>query len=491
MGLSYSRSWWASYYAKGSPLPKDQRLQLTLALTHNPAKEDLRNLEIFCHRSGLDIHHIHLSGRSAHVSGTVENLNRAFKIELKSTSEGYHGHQGDVCIPENLKSVVLGVLGLSNHPVAKPYLRRSVNDNSGGYYPTDIAKLYNFPEGDGAGQTISLIELGGGYRQIDLDTYFKKLNIDSPTVVAVSVDHATNKPTNNPDGPDGEVVLDIEIAASIAPKAKIVVYFTPNTEKGFYDAIIQAINDDHNKPDIISISWGGPEDTWSSHALQSMDAAFEQAAGKNITVCVAAGDNGSGDGEKGTHVDFPASSPYVLACGGTRITVQDGKIVDEVVWDNNSKQSATGGGVSEVFELPDYQDDAHVPPSVNPGHHIGRGLPDVSANADPQMGYKILIDGQEGIVGGTSAVAPLYAALFARINSLMGRNVGFFNLELYQPHVEACFNNITKGTNGEYKAAPGWNCCCGFGSVRGVALLNALKPSEGQWVLNPVHGLEN
>src|SRR4029077_16840430 len=164
------------------------------------------------------------------------------------------------------------------------------------------------------------------------------LRLSTPSVVAVSVDHATNSPTNDASGPDGEVMLDVEVVGAIAPQANIVVYFAPNTDAGFLDAITTAIHDTTHKPSVISISWGGAESTWTSQAMTAMDDAFQAAATLGITVCVASGDNGSSRGvsDGGDHVDFPASSPFALGCGGTSLKATPSVISGEVVWNDGT-----------------------------------------------------------------------------------------------------------------------------------------------------------
>jgi kumamolisin len=278
-----------------------------------------------------------------------------------------------------------------------------------------LARLYDFPSGlNGQGQTIAIIELGGGYRTSDLKAYFSQLGIAAPKITAVSVDGGHNKPTGQGNGPDGEVMLDIEVAGAIAPATKIVVYFAPNTDQGFLDAITTAVHDNVRKPSIISISWGGPESSWTAQALQSYNQAFADASKLGVTICCASGDSGSGDGvnDGKAHVDFPASSPYVLACGGTRLDSAGGNtIVSETVWNEGTTGGATGGGVSETFPLPAWQRTAKVPPSVNSGNFVGRGVPDVAGDADPATGYVVRVAGQQTIIGGTSAVAILATKL--------------------------------------------------------------------------------
>ena len=274
-----------------------------------------------------------------------------------------------------------------------------------------MGELYQFPQGaKAAGETIGIIELGGGYRAADLTAYFKGLGQTAPTVTAVSVDNGKNSP-GNANGADGEVMLDIEVSASVAPGAKIVVYFAPNTDQGFIDAVGSAVHDTTNNPSVISISWGGPESSWTAQAMTALDAACQSAAALGITITVAAGDNGSSDGATGNNVDFPASSPHVLACGGTKLVGSGSTITSEVVWNEQaSDEGATGGGVSNVFALPSWQANANVPaPSGSSG---GRGVPDVCGDADPVTGYQVRVDGEAW-----SLVAPAPLPRFGRGSS--------------------------------------------------------------------------
>jgi kumamolisin len=293
-----------------------------------------------------------------------------------------------------------------------------------------VAELYQFPlDVDGKGQTIGILELGGGYRPADLAAYFPSIGVEAPTVVAVSVDKGQNQPTT-PDSADGEVLLDIEVAGAVAPGARIVVYFAPNTSQGFQDALTTAIHDAANQPAVISISWGGPESSWTGQSMTAFDAAARDAALLGVTICAAAGDDGSSDGadDGGNHVDFPASSPHVLACGGTRLLSTNGAISSETVWNDGEQGGATGGGFSVQFGLPSWQAGAGVkPPSGE-----GRGVPDVCGDADPQSGYEVLVDGSSMAIGGTSAVAPLWSGLVALLNEKLGKPVGFLQPALYK-----------------------------------------------------------
>lgn len=283
-------------------------------------------------------------------------------------------------------------------------------------------------------------------------------------------------------------MLDIEVAGAVAPGAQITVYFAPFTERGWVDVITKAVHDDIHKPSVISISWGFAEgkDIWSEQAIKAVNEAFQAAAAMGVTVCTAAGDDGSRDqiGDDGlTHVDFPASSPCVLACGGTKLEGSGDTISSEVVWNESSENyGATGGGISDMFDLPDWQKNINIPSSANPGGHIGRGLPDVASKADVATGYIILADGQEGLVGGTSAAAPLWAGLIALLNQKLGKPVGYLNPVLYG--LKDVFQDITEGnnnmtdSNGPYQAHSGWDACTGLGSPDGTKLLSALsRPS--------------
>jgi kumamolisin len=302
------------------------------------------------------------------------------------------------------------------------------------------------------------------------------MGLAPPTVVAVSVDGGTNAPTPD-DGANAEVALDIQVAGGVAPGARIAVYFAPNTDAGFVDAITTASQDETNKPSVISISWGGPESSWTAQSQQSMTSALADAGTLNISVFVAAGDNLATDGvtDGKAHVDFPASSPNAIGCGGTVITVSGNAITSEAVW--NDGTSGGGGGISDVYPVPSFQENAKLPASANDGH-AGRGVPDIAGNASPESGYRIVVNGAQNVVGGTSAVAPLWAGLTALINQKAATPIGFFLPFLYGN--TSLLRDITTGTNIQsgsslgYDAGPGWDACTGLGVPNGQALFAAL-----------------
>jgi kumamolisin len=444
------------------------------ARRHGAAEPDIDAVRRFAASHKLAVVQEHAARRTVILSGTVAQFSRAFAVELHQYAHdggSYRGRVGLVSVPADLEDVVEAVLGLDNRPQAGTHFRiRPAASTSASFTPLQVAAFYGFPSGTGEGQCVGLIELGGGYEPEDLNTYFKGLGVQPPTVTAVSVDQGKNSPTGSADGPDGEVMLDIEVVGAIAPQAKIAVYFSPNTDAGFLDAITTAIHDTTNKPSIISISWGGPESSWTSQAMTAMDSAFQAAASMGITVCVAAGDGGSSDGvASGDHVDFPASSPYALACGGTRLAVQGNSIAQEVVWNDGASGGATGGGISTQFPVAAWQANLKATGSQGSATTLTmRGVPDVSGNADPESGYDVRIDGTDTVIGGTSAVAPLWAALIARINQASGKAAGYLNPQIYKS--PTAFRDITQGNNGDFEAVVGWDACTGLGSPNGSKL---------------------
>jgi kumamolisin len=454
------------------------------ARLHSADAGDLAAVRAFATVHGLTVTEEHADRRTVILSGTVQQFNAAFGIELKQYTHPectYRGRTGVIQLPAELDGVVEAVLGLDNRPQAKPHFRARQGKSSQGkkhstavsYSPMQVATAYGFPTGTGEGQCVAIIELGGGFKPADLTTYFSGLKVGSPTVAAVSVDHATNAPTGSANGPDGEVMLDIEVVGAVAPAAKIVVYFAPNTDAGFLDAVTTAAHDTTNKPSVISISWGGAESNWTSQAMTAMDSAFQAAATMGITVCVASGDNGSSDGLTGDHVDFPASSPHALGCGGTSLQASGSSITSEVVWNDGSGGGASGGGVSTFFTAPSWQEGNKATKATGGAAALSmRGVPDVAGNADPETGYDVRIDGTNTVIGGTSAVAPLWAGLIARINQNQVTPVGFLNATLYG-HPQS-LRDITQGDNGDFQASKGWDACTGLGSPNGAALSQSL-----------------
>jgi kumamolisin len=457
-------------------------------------------------RYGVTVAESYPGSRRLMVRATIEELSEVFGTTLTQVASPHPDGSGPVVhryrsgglsVPAELDGIVMAVLGLDDRPAARPQFRRLPGGRTPetvppGAAPTatagpltalQVASFYRFPAGtDGTGQTIAIIELGGGYTASDLDSYFSGLGLATPSVTAVGVDSGSNSPGQQA---DGEVELDIEVAGAVAPGAAQVVYFAPNTDQGFIDAISQAVHATPT-PIVISVSWGQSEDSWSSQSRTAMDSAIADAAVLGTTVCVAAGDNGSSDDPStqtgGVHCDFPASSPHALACGGTKLVgdVSTYTISSEVVWNElANNEGAGGGGVSDVFTgLPPWQQTAGVAEATGVAN-AGRGVPDVAGNADPVTGYLVVVDGQQQPVGGTSAAAPLWAGLIARLAEATGKKFGLLQPLIYAdvtPGTAAPgFNDIVSGNNGAYKAVPGWDACTGLGSPNGEALLTLLS----------------
>lgn len=479
-------------------------------------------------RYGLTVTAVHQASRRLKVAGSAQDLSRAFGTSLSLVSSPHTGgtrvthryRTGPLLVPAELAGVVTAVLGLDDRPTARAHFRPSAAAAAlTSFTPPQIAEAYGFPSGtDGTGQTVAIIELGGGFSTSDLATYFSGLGVSAPSVTAVSVDGAVNSPGQDA---DGEVMLDIEVVGAISPGAAQKVYFAPNTDQGFIDAISDATHATP-APIAISISWGQSEDSWTAQSRDSMDSAMADATALGITVTAAAGDNGSSDGvgDGLPHVDFPASSPNALACGGTSLVLSGSAISSETVWNDalsgSGGSGATGGGVSDVFAQPTWQTTAGVParaasssgtdstgptgvvpinqepgsgpaepgtdgPATGTGAAAAsawRGVPDVAGNADPATGYKVLVDGQQQVYGGTSAVAPLWAALIARLAQATGKRFGLIQTALYAgvtPGTDvAGLRDVTSGSNGSYYAGPGWDPCTGLGSPDGAALLSRL-----------------
>jgi kumamolisin len=469
-----------------------------LAAQHGASKDDLDKIEAFAQKHNLFVVHRSGAERSIVLRGKLSDLLAAFPadVQIYHHSTGtYRGRQGEISIPQELDKIVTGLFGFDTRPKHRSarvqHLVKNGPGGANGVAATEFATRYNFPTSfngvplDGTGQTIAIIELGGGYQTSDLQVFFQEIGVALPSVVSVSVDHASNDPTT-PDSADGEVMLDIEVAGAVAPKAKFAVYFAPNNgDQGFIDAISAAVHDTERNPSVISISWGGPEVTTDQQGVNAYHELFTAAGALGVTVCIASGDHGTADldaqdWDNKIHVDHPACDDMVLGCGGTQI---DGG--NDVVWNDGTPFDtsvpggggwASGGGISEVFAVPAYQTGANLPVSIDSGKP-GRGVPDIAMSA---TNYFTRVDRSEGASGGTSAVAPLMAGLVALLNQAKQKNVGFLNPFLYSNVSKGIVHDVTAGTNAitntvkGYNAGPGWDACTGLGTPDGTAILNNL-----------------
>jgi kumamolisin len=419
---------------------------------------------------GLTVSHASAAEHCVRLSGTYAEAQSAFEPEqigrYRWGNRDLICRSGHLHVPPDLAEHVVAIMGFDQRPIARPHFRIRPRTTPAmvAYDPTQVAQRYGFPtDVTGANETIALIELGGGYEASQVSSYFAAKNIHrTGTLEAVSVDDTSTSPSGGAGGPDGEVQLDIEVAGSIAPAANIAVYIGGNSSRAFLDTVSAAVHDAQRSPGIVSISWGGPETGWATQDLDAMDQLFQTAATLGITVCVASGDSGASDGsaDGSLTVDFPASSPHVLGCGGTRLPPQGA----ETAWNDGAEGGASGGGYSGHFSRPNWQ---------TGNDQTGRGVPDVAGDADPATGYTVAIDGETTVVGGTSAVAPLWAALIALINQSLGAKVGFVNAALYA--TPSALTDITSGNNNGYNCGPGWDPVTGLGSPKGEAVLSALK----------------
>jgi kumamolisin len=476
-----------SIYLKAPPFDEGRRLERHELLAERMAanRADLDQVVAFTESHGLTVVAQDAARLMLRVAGPAKQMQQAFGTRLAyyhHASGSYRGRSGPLSLPPDIADRVLSVLGLDTRPAAKPHFVAHIGAGQAvGHLPNQVAALYGFPtDVTGAGQTVALIELGGGYRATDTATAAAAMGIVAPTVVSISVDGTGNAPGG---AEDPEVALDIQVVAGSAPGARIAVYFAANTDKGLCDAVATAIHDAQYAPTVISISWGAAENTWGQQTLDTMQQMLQDAAQLGITVIASAGDNLAG-GDAGLttlNVDFPASVPYALSCGGVLSLTQGGQIVSQSVW--NSRGQGTGGGISGYFPVPAYQQGLALVACPSTGKP-GRGVPDVAGDADPASGYRIFLNGMSGVTGGTSAVAPLWAGLVALINQARAeqspakRSVGYINPLLYADTAGltpvTVGDNFIPGTQLGYAAGPGYSCCTGLGVPANPALVTQL-----------------
>ncbi len=442
---------------------------------------------------GINILSIDRSKRTAFLKGTAEQINKTFLIQMgyfensePDAQQHAIGYVGTPQLEGPLNNKVSSINGLSHQEKKEKRVRHLQNiqampaspTTKVGYWPTLVAEAYQFPDADGKGECIGIIELGGTFKQSDIDGYFKALGLASPEIVIVG-----NQPKANPKSyaEDVEVTSDIQVAGALVPKAKIVLYYG----NSILEAMKLAIADTKNSPSVLSISWAASEFKYSNAELQALAQASYEASLKGITVLGASGDHGAyniGLAPKGMNmpnVNIPASLGFVLGCGGTQLTVSGETISSEVVWNEviGNMHAGTGGGFSNKFGMPAYQANAssHYFQYYPALRNSARGVPDVGASASNVTGYTVLFNGVWMKVGGTSLSTPLWAALIVRLNQLLGHRLGFINSTLYRMAGTSAFRGIVSGNNGYYNALTYWNPCTGLGSPNGKEILNSIK----------------
>jgi kumamolisin len=493
-------------------LPARRQLPSRLELERlgGAAGRDLARIEELACQAGLRLVEVDRMCGMVLLAGTPAALERAFRVKLtgyRHERGTYLSHAGPVHVPAELAGVIEAVVGLDARPIVR---RHSIGPRLGGaagVSPAEIAEVYEFPEdATGRGQSITLIELGGGFYAADMREYFRRLGLRAAALTVRQVEGARNSPAARAEvrrfwdslpeknsageppsagGLRGEQVervgwtiestMDIQLAAALAPGARIAVYFAPPTAHGKLQAIRMALRERGRRPGVLSMSWGADEDGFDGSTVAVIERLLRLAALCGVTVCCSSGDDGAGAGGV-ARVNYPASSPHALACGGTHLARSGGR-ARESVWKEEfaGRAMASTGGASRLFPRPEWQASAQV--SQKAGGE-GRGVPDVAAKADVAQGYGILVAGLDIAMGGTSAAAPLWAALLARLNEKLGVSAGYVTPLFYQKRFRRAFRDITAGDSGpRFHASRGWDPCTGWGSPRGVPLLEALRDS--------------
>ena len=484
--------------------PSARPTREVFAASHGAEPAEMEAVVNFAKQAGLQVVDADPARRSVIASGSADAVNKAFSLQLNDyqyAKGAYRSHDGAVNLPASIANYVEAVVGLTNRNVVATHfpspavalLSPGVDPpNTGNLTPAQVASLYNFPPGDGSGQTIGIYEMQigntpAGYSTSDIQGTMAALgNLPMPQITDVPVNGVQNSGNS-----DGETGLDITVAGAIAPKATIAVYFVGAQIQDMLLALQMMIlpKPGEPQPSIISISYGwGPDDpdtpTFSASEYAQFTSLFEDASTAKITVLISSGDSGAySESSTQAQTNYPATDIWVTACGGTTIGNINGASFEEWVWNDSG---ATGGGISARFAVPAYQDAAHLP-NRNQTGTPGRGLPDIAGNASPYSGYLQVIGGQPPRpIGGTSAVAPLYAGLIARINGNLGAPVGYLNTSLYALPASTFHdivgapgpaNNSYHGVTG-YPAGPGWDACTGLGSIDGQALQDAIAAAN-------------
>jgi kumamolisin len=528
---------------------RENPTMIALREAHRPNQLDVDKVINFARAHNLTIVDPDRPPRMVVLEGTVSNITTAFGTNVNAWEEPWPWPREqyiqppnppffpfrlrpaqELQVPEDLAPIVQGVFGIDNRKEARMHMWAipmhmwadpmhmwadrmqahgaptqtdtvptqtdtpteanpgTLPDQPRSYTVAEVADKYNFPAAEGRGQTVAILSLGGCFDREGFTRYYTDLGIPVPEVFEVPVDCEPPQ-LGKQQNEDFEVALDVHIIASLVPRAKIVIYYVENTSQGFINGLAKAIYNESLPPSVISISWGSFEESWTEQAISAIEDLLRDAKALDITVCCASGDLGAWDGDPDGrfHVDFPASSPHVLSCGGTTLRPEPVEPDQrEVVWseagavwnqpkdgsNRSDEYLASGGGQSARPGKPDWQSQSADPQLRE---LTNRGIPDVAGFADPRNGFTISVSGQEMIVGGTSAAAPLWAGLIARINEILTKNVGYLNSRLYLEVSRDAFLDITEGSNGKWKAEEGWDACTGLGRPCGDVLLRELQ----------------
>ncbi len=478
----------------------------TFAASYSADADDAAKVKDELEKLGLHVYDVSLVTRSMHARGTVQQLNTVFQLTLgtyENDDQGrFRGREGSISIPAPLYGIVTGVFGLDDRRMAR---RKNASPQAAAaaLTPADLESRYQFPQGDAAGQAVAIAEFGGAYFASDVQAYCQKYTRAVPVITPISAGYPllTLQQIQQLPQPEqqqildysGEVMMDVEIIAALCPAAGISVYFAPFNQKGWIDLLNAVVKANPLPPVTLSISWGLAEDSrdWSGSAVPEINQRLQTAAMLGVTVCAASGDDGAADqaNDGRAHVNFPATSPFVLSVGGTMLT---GTPPEEVVWwDEPGDRSqpgggSTGGGVSTVFLRPAWQTVNVI--SLNAGSIDGRIVPDVAALAG-QPYYDLIVLGQDSQNGGTSAATPLWAALLARVSAELpvSRQQRFLTPLLYgaaqggQSVGSIGCADITSGDNRSpglpqgYAAGEGYDAVSGWGTPVGTEIVQLLS----------------
>jgi kumamolisin len=427
--------------------------------------QDVELLRRYCEKFGIDVVETHW--RSVVMSGPIRKSIRAFgataaihetpdKRRFRHRSESLHA-------PPEIVAILRGLFGIDEWP--RSHAIGAVHGQATPLSARDVVTRYQFPDASGSGQTVGILQLRGTFKPDDFTKCLQAQGVTATVPIVQRVDNAELAHNIETDK-DVESAIDTQIVAALAPGAQIVVYSAPDDERGVLDAIRAALFDAERRPSILSISFGFPEYLWTPAALTILDELFTVAALIGVSVFCAAGDNGAElDYDGKPHVLGPASSAFAHACGGTEILSGAGTSA-EIAW------AKTGGGFSERFGVPPWQ--SAVPPAATTyGANPGRGLPDFAAQVVP--GYTVCLEGTVLAAGGTSAVAPMWSALAARLGERLGHPLGFFAPLLYGATAGTVLREVTSGGNDRFHSAAGWNPCTGLGVPIGDAIERVLR----------------
>jgi subtilase family serine protease len=448
-----------------------------------PTAAEVAQVRQYLAGAGLTVTGVSGNRQVVDATGTAGQVSSAFATSLSNYTQGsthYYTNDAAVSLPSGVASVVQGVSGLNNRPLAHPQnaplgkVTPHAGSPVGGFSPTQYDGAYKFSSvgEDGTGVTVALWEFDG-YKSSDLTTYNSQYGLSGPAATTVSVDGANYD--SSPGEGEPEVELDSEIVRGVAPKATQLVYEAPNSDAGQIDMANAIASQD--RVSVVSISWGECEAESTASTLTSTDNALSQAVAEGISVYSASGDSGSKDCQSGaTGVDYPASSPYVTGVGGTTLSLSGNNWSSETAWTGSGSAGGSGGGVSIKYARPSWQT----------GTNAKRTVPDVSADANPSTGYAVYSGGGWDEYGGTSCAAPIWSGYTALVNEkakAAGKaNVGFLAPKVYpilSSGYAANFHDITSGNNGGFSAGTGYDEVTGIGTPIGDTLATTLVGSGG------------